>query len=504
MSSESDPLLPRNNTAPEITGHGFSRPSNQRYDLYNEAAQVYNKDPEEILPEDNKTHGDQVEKGASPYRTFTGLFFLVVGFAAIVTLFMPGVLDKIWGPSHWSPHWDPPTMPARVSKILSTTPLIDGHDDLAITIRMAYRNNIYQENFTTPFENGSMVSQVDLPRLKAGQVGGSFWSAYTPCLANGTNFDEDGMHARSVAMTLSQIDLLKRLTQRYSTTFASPLLNSTTALMAFKNHQLLISPISIEGLHQIGNSFSNLRLYHSLGVKSASLSHNCYNHFADPALLQDSSWKVKPAPAYWGGLSPAGVTLVTEMNRMGMLIDLSHTSKATMLDVLGGNPAKCSGSKSPVIFSHSSAYALCPHPRNVPDEVLQLAAKTKSLVMVNFAPDFISCVPAESGSETDLPVTFKGNATMHQVARHIVYIGSKVGYDYVGIGSDFDGIPTGPRGLEDVRLLPDLVAELLRMGVSDVDVGKVVGGNILRVWGEAERMAVTMQKSGVMPAEDDI
>ena len=188
------------------------------------------------------------------------------------------------------------------------------------------------------------------------------------------------------------------------------------------------------------------------------------------------------------------------MNRLGMLVDLSHVSKQTMLDALGARPEKGRGSIAPIIFSHSSAYALCPHPRNVQDDVLQLVKKTNSIVMVNFSPDFISCLPSDS--ETGIPDFYPPNATLHQVARHVIYIGDLIGYDHVGLGSDFDGIESTPKGLDDVSKFPDLVAELLNMGVSDIDAAKVVGGNILRVWGEAEKQAVRMQREGVLPAQD--
>ena len=256
----------------------------------------------------------------------------------------------------------------------------------------------------------------------------------------------------------------------------------------------------MEGLHQIGNSFSNLRLYHSLGVKYATLTHNCHNVFADAALITDSSGTTIAAPPLWGGLSEKGQLTVKEMNRMGMLVDLAHVSKNTMLDVLGARPGKGLGSVAPVIFSHSSAYALCPHPRNVQDDVLQLVRKTNSIVMVNFSPDFISCMP--SNSSTGIPDYYPPNSTLHQVAKHVNYIGDLIGFDHVGLGSDFDGIPSTPEGLDDVSKFPNLVGELLEMGVSDEDMAKVVGGNVLRVWADAEKVALKMQKDGVRPAQD--
>ena len=306
----------------------------------------------------------------------------------------------------------------------------------------------------------------------------------------------------AVAMTFSQVDLLRRLTAAYPGTFSSPDLNRNNALSAFKQNRTLVSPIGIEGLHQIGNSISNIRLLHALGVKYSTLTHNCHNIFADAALIINSTGTTIAAPPHWGGLSTRGMLLVQEMNRLGMLIDLAHVSTNTMVDVLGGRPGKTKGSLAPVMFSHSSAFALCPHPRNVPDNVLQLVKRTNSIVMVNFAPYFISCVP--SGSDTGIPDFYPPNSTLHQVARHVIHVGQTIGYDHVGLGSDFDGIPFTPKGLDDVSKYPDLIAELLRMGVCDEDAKKVVGLNVLRVWGDAERQAQKMQRDGILPLEDDI
>lgn len=303
-----------------------------------------------------------------------------------------------------------------------------------------------------------------------------------------------------MSSTLSQIDLLRRLTAAHPKVFSSPDLNSSSATEAFDSRHLLISPIGIEGLHQIGNSFSNLRLYYSIGVRYATLTHNCHNAYADAALVTNLTGQTVASDPYWGGVSEAGKTLVSEMNRLGMLVDLSHVSKDTMVDVLGGRPEKWAGSRAPVIFSHSSAFALCPHPRNVPDDVLELVQKTKSLVMVNFSPGYVSCVPSDS--TTGLPDLYSPNSTLHQVARHIKYIGDKVGYAHVGLGSDFDGIFETPKGLEDVSKYPDLVHELLKMGVTDIDAAKLVGRNLLRVWRDVDAVSTKMQAEGALPAED--
>lgn len=384
----------------------------------------------------------------------------------------------------------------RVHNILSETPLIDGHNDLAILIRALYNNHIYDKKFTEPFTKGGMPSHVDLPRLREGQNGGAFWSVFTPCPPNGSDYSEEN-YAASVQLTLQQIDLMTRLQAAYPDTF-SGLVDSESAKAAFKKGQL-ISPLGIEGLHQIGNSVANLRRFHALGVRYATLTHNCGNIFADAALWENPFRK---APPFWGGVSPKGRQLVNEMNRIGMIVDLSHVSVDTMLDVLGGREEKWAGSKAPVMFSHSSAYALCPHPRNVPDLVLELVKKTNSIVMVNFSPDFVSCV--DNNNPNGVPDLYPANNTLSHVADHITYIGDLIGYDHVGLGSDFDGIPSTPEGLDDVSKYPDLIAELLRRGVSDTDAAKIVGSNILRVWADVEKVAAKLQSQGEPVMEDDL
>lgn len=235
----------------------------------------------------------------------------------------------------------------------------------------------------------------------------------------------------------------------------------------------IASLLGVEGLHQIANSASVLRLYHTLGVRYATLTHECHNAFADSA--------TPPVPQHHG-LSPAGRALVHEMNRMGMLVDLAHVSHETMRDALAET-------RAPVIFSHSSAFALCHHERNVPDDVLDLVRLNAGVVMVSFYPEYTRCADP-------------GQADIADVADHIQYIGHRIGYQHVGLGSDFDGMPTGVRGLEDVSHYPDLIRILLERGVSVKELAGVIGGNVLRALGAAEDVAASMAKEE--PLEDSV
>ncbi|KAL7949202.1 membrane dipeptidase domain-containing protein [Trichoderma barbatum] len=382
----------------------------------------------------------------------------------------------------------------RAHKVLSGTPLIDGHVDFPLVLRAYYGNHLDGDSFTTPFENGTLKGHVDLARLRAGRAGGAFWSVYAPCPANGTDFS-DATYADSLQFTLQEIDIMKRVFAAYPNDFA-PDVDGSDAITAFRAGKL-VSPLGIEGLHQIANSAGNMRMFRDLGVRYATLTHNCHNKFADAALLENP---LRVAPPVWNGISLVGRQLVHEMNRIGMIVDLAHVSENTMVDALGGGSWE--GSKAPVIFSHSSVYNICPHPRNVKDHVLQLVKKTNSVVMVNIAPQFISCV--ESSDEHGIPTDDPDNATLEKVADHITYIGNLIGYDYVGIGTDFDGIGSVPKGLEDVSKYPDLIAELLRRGVSDADAAKIVGGNVLRVWKGVDAVSAQMKADGAPIMEDKL
>ncbi|KAJ5762576.1 uncharacterized protein N7511_005958 [Penicillium nucicola] len=384
----------------------------------------------------------------------------------------------------------------RVERILSQTPLIDGHDDFPIFVREVFHNRINDRNFTDAFVNGTLPGHVDIPRLKQGRVGGTFWSVFVPCPTDGANFSDEN-YAASVRETMEQVDVMSRVQRAYPHIFSTPP-NGTTALSAFREGKI-ISPMGIEGLHSIGNSLAHLRIFYELGVSYATLTHNCHNRYADAALLEVPGG-IKTAEPLWHGVSEDGKKLVGEMNRLGMIVDLAHVSAETMRDVLGAGKSEWIGSRAPVIYSHSSAYALCPHPRNVPDDILELVREKNSLVMVNFSPDFISCTPSDR--DDGIPDEDTEHATLERVADHIIHIGELVGFEHVGIGSDFDGIPTVPRGLEDVSRFPSLIAELLKRGVSDADASKVTGGNLLRVWADVDKVALQMQAEGVPPAED--
>lgn len=271
--------------------------------------------------------------------------------------------------------------------------------------------------------------------------------------------------------TIQQIDLVHRLIDAYPSLELTPTPN---ALRHAQLHNKIASVIGVEGLHQIGNSASTLRLYYSRGARYVTLTHNCNNKYADSALPENNT--------VWGGLSKDGKDMVKEMNRLGMMVDLSHTHYKTQLDALNVT-------RAPVIYSHSSAYALCPHPRNVRDEVLQKVKSNGGVVMVNFYPGFVTC---------------NNSATLEDVANHVEYIGNKIGWEHVGIGSDFDGIPTVPKGLEDVSKFPELFAELLRRGVTDRQAKLVAGENLLRVWKEVERVSFRMKWGKVKPLEDKL
>jgi membrane dipeptidase len=499
MSSEVDPLLPRGPSAPEITGYGFSKKEQVGVEVTYDTPSYYYR---EVEDEEEETT-PEVSSTSSALSTIVGLFTAVMFFAFIVVALSPGGFDDSRPspepvPTRTPDHRPATTIRERAERILDETPLIDGHNDLAIFLRFAYKNKIHSPKFISKFEDGGMEMNVDLPRLQKGKVGGAFWSAFVPCPTNASIDFSDANYGSAVSTTLSQIDVLRRIQEYYPTIFTPANSSPAHALSMFHANKSLLSPISIEGLHQISQSapMSTLRLYYALGVRAATLTWNCHNAFADAALISDRSCTTV-APYNRGGVTAAGRKVLREMNRLGMLIDLSHTSYWTQKAVLTNET-----SLAPIIFSHSSAFTLCQHPRNVHDDILELVKKTKSIVMINFTPDFISCLPPPN--ESTIPELYEKNNTLHQVARHIVYIGERIGYDHVGLGSDFDGMEKTPVGLEGVDKFPDLVAEILKMGVSDKDARKVVGGNLLRVWESADQVARKLQREGALEGEDAV
>lgn len=390
---------------------------------------------------------------------------------------------------------------ARVERVLKQTPLIDGHNDLPWEIRERNKgrlSTIDLESDTsklTPPPDGAPL-MTDIPRLRAGHVGGQFWSVWVPVNIKGPE---------AVQATVEQIDLVKRMAARYPADFAM----AETAADVRRIHRAgkIACLIGIEGGHQINNSLAVLRQMYDLGARYMTLTHVLDIDWADAAT---------DAPVHHG-LTPFGVEVVREMNRLGMLVDLSHVSPETMRAALAAT-------RAPVIFSHSSARAIVDHPRDVPDDILALVAKNGGVVMVNFNPGYISAArnqwdadraaelaryssPPYGGlyigqperakaalekweSEHPKPVT-----TIAQVADHIEHIRQIAGVDHVGLGSDFDGIPEGPSGLGAVDKYPALLEELMRRGWSDADVAKVAGENILRMMAEAEQVSAKLRAS---------
>src|SRR5690242_18152954 len=351
----------------------------------------------------------------------------------------------------------PDSFRLRALALLKTVPLIDGHNDIPDAIRGL--GGLDSVNYAAL----QPKLMTDLVKIRAGRMGGQFWAAYVPV----TTMDS-GPHPAVYA--LEQIDLVHRLCARYSTSMAM----AYTAADVRRNFAAgkFSCLIGIEGGHAIENSLGALRMFYRLGVRYMTLTH-----------WRSLDWAVASTDTAHRGLSPFGKQVVLEMNRLGMLVDLSHVNDQTMSDAIHT-------SRAPVIFSHSSARALANHTRNVPDSILKLVPANGGIVMVNFNPGFVSEAVRTYG---DSDAARAPHATLRQVADHIEYIRRLAGVDHVGLGSDFDGITEVPDGLEDVSKFPDLIAELLRRGWSDLDVKKVVGLNILRVLGDAEVVARRMQ-----------
>ncbi len=376
---------------------------------------------------------------------------------------------------------------ARARALHKQSPLIDGHNDYPWELR---ERNIERDLTKLDIRMPQPSIMTDIARLREGGVGGQFWSVYVPASMQGQT---------AVRATLEQIDVVHRMMRKYPETFE---LARTAADVEriFKSGKIA-SLIGMEGGHSIDNSLATLRMFDAIGARYMTLTHSTNIAWADSGT---------DTPKL-GGLSKFGEEVVREMNRMGMLVDLSHVSPDTMDDALRVTAA-------PVIFSHSVARALNDHGRNVPDNILQQLPKNGGVVMVTFVPGFLSPVVNEHGKRQDAERTRlraqftndeakinagidawrKANpeprATLADVANHIDHIRKVAGVDHIGIGSDFDGITSVPVGLEDVSTFPALTAELLRRGYSDADVKKILGLNVLRVMKRAEEVASRLQK----------
>ena len=387
---------------------------------------------------------------------------------------------------------------ARARAIHRATPMIDTHNDLPEMLRERAKNDLARMNPEQPLDS----IDTDFPRMKKGMVGGQFWAAYVPA-----SFVDKG----GATYALEQIDVIRRMVAQ------SPSLGwATTAADIVRQHTRgkIASLIGIEGGYAIENSLANVRMFYDLGVRYMTLTHGGNTAWADAAT---------EAPKH-GGLTKFGEAVVREMNRTGMMVDISHVSDGTMSDAIRV-------SEAPVIFSHSSARAIADHARNVPDSILKLMPKNGGIVMVNIFPGFVNPIAAKQASSllskereylakypddpkrasaeylvwlTDMMSKMEPG-TLGEVADHIDHIVKIAGIDHVGYGADFGSLTSHPKGLEDVSRYPYLTAELLRRGYTDAQAAKVVGGNFLRVMRQVERTAARLRKErkpGVELIED--
>nr|WP_312448731.1 dipeptidase [Brevundimonas naejangsanensis] len=373
---------------------------------------------------------------------------------------------------------------ARVMQILKRTPLIDGHNDLPWALRQGFGNDPHGVDLNANLSASTRL-HTDIPRLRAGGVGGQFWSVYVPASM---------APVEAAKATFEQIDTVKRIAAAYPETFEI----ATTADDLVRIHRAgkIASLIGMEGGYSIDDSLGLLREFYDSGARYMTLTHSKSTTWADSGT---------DAPK-WNGLNAFGEDVVREMNRLGMMVDLSHVSEDTMVDAIRVSSA-------PVIFSHSSARAVTAHPRNVPDAVLRQMAGNGGIVMVTFVPGFISEAVRASGAAraaemTRLSALNPGDpaavkagmdawnaanpapkATMEDVIAHIQHVRDVAGIDHVGLGGDYDGVDSLPVGLEGVDGYPRLLAELMRRGWSEADIRKISGENLLRVMRTVERVA---------------
>jgi membrane dipeptidase len=383
----------------------------------------------------------------------------------------------------------------RIDRVLKATPLIDGHNDLPWELRNGYGSRVETTDIARASDKLAIPLMTDIARLRAGRVGGQFWSVYIPASV---------AEPAAIQMTIEQIDTVYRLVARYP----RDLEIARTAADIVRIHKAgrIASLIGIEGGHQIGNSLAALRQFHALGARYMTLTHFLNNDWADSATDD---------PVHHG-LIGFGKQVVREMNRIGMIVDLSHVSPETMKAALALTSA-------PVMFSHSDARALNDYPRNVPDDVLALVAANGGIVMVNFYPSHLSgpytaWSADRAGEAARLKSLYTGQpdraktaleawgrshvapvVRIATVADHIDYIARLAGHDNVGIGGDLDGIEATVPGLGGVDGYPNLFVELIRRGWTDANLAKLAGGNMLRVMRRVEAVAAAAKATGVPP-----
>jgi membrane dipeptidase len=376
--------------------------------------------------------------------------------------------------------------PDAARALLRRFPVLDGHNDLAWALRSSGAASPAQTDISAHLD----FTHTDLPRLAAGGVGAQFWSVYVPAELEGD---------AAVATTLEQIDLVHELVGRHPDTLELALTADDVRRITAEGK--IASLLGAEGGHSIASSMGTLRSLYALGVRYLTLTHNRNTPWADSATDDPAA----------GGLTSFGRAVVGEMQRLGMLVDLSHVSAGTMRDAIDEAAA-------PVIFSHSSARAICDHPRNVPDDVLALLPGNGGVCMVTFVPAFVSqeCRDWDLALGDEVrrrgldPRSFpdraavregfmernpRPGATLAQVADHVEHVAAVAGAAHVGLGGDFDGTDQLPEGLTDVSCYPALIAELLSRGWSEADCGALASGNILRVMGDAEAAARELSAS---------
>src|SRR5262245_43029968 len=385
--------------------------------------------------------------------------------------------------------WTPPSaeLIERAKRVLQAVPIIDGHNDIPSKLLEFAGGDPDRADLSRP----QPQFHTDFGRLRQGLVGAQFWSAYV---------ENDSIRTgAALRQGIREVDMALRFTRRYPDVLE--LARTAADIERIQRSGRIASLIGLEGGHGIDNTLAVLRAYYELGVRYMTLTHNTTLSWADAA--QDFARN--------NGLTEFGETVVREMNRVGMFVDLSHVSEEVMMDALRV-------SEAPVIFSHSSAKALIQHPRNVPDRVLQQLPRNGGVIMVTFVPSFIAKgsmewqarrdaeaerLRAELNNDTEINRRLeewgKTNppppATVSDVADHIDHVRKVAGIDHIGIGSDFDGIDFGPVGLEDVSKMPVLFAELLRRGYTDADLKKIAGQNLLRAMKQMEATAARLQST---------